>query len=59
MQLATIYKVVGFKTNKAERVTVSGIGQEPITYLRKEYPKFTKFILEGFSINGKFVRAKI
>lgn len=59
MELSTVYKVVTFKTGKVEEVTVTGIGQEPIIYLRKEYPKFTRFFLKGFNINSKFVELKL
>jgi hypothetical protein len=32
----------------------AGYGQESIKELRKEYPRYTKFVLEGFEINGTF-----
>ena len=33
---------------------IIGCGQEAIRYLRKQYLKFTKFVLDGFEIDGQF-----
>ena len=32
---------------------IEGYGQEAMKELRKEYSRFTKFVLEGFEINEK------
>lgn len=55
MELVSIYTVTDFKTGKQFEEAPIGAGQEAINSLRKEYPRFTKFVLEGFEINGKFV----
>jgi hypothetical protein len=56
-QVDSVFLVI--TKEKRQEVTVSGCGQETITFLRKEYPRYTKFILEGFKINGKFVPVKL
>lgn len=57
-EIVSVYEVTDYKTGKRERVHVEGDGEETIRFLRKEYPRFTKFVLEGFEINGSFVHLK-
>ena len=49
----SIYTVTSYVTGKSEQVKVSGCGEKSIAYLRKQYPKFTKFVLDAFEINGE------
>lgn len=51
----SVFTVTDLATKRKQEVVVSGVGQEPIKYLRKQYPFFTKFVLDGFEINDKFV----
>lgn len=56
--IVSVYEVTDYKTGHMQRVFVSGDGQECINFIRSQYPYFTKFVLEGFEINGKFVEIK-
>lgn len=51
-EVNSIFVVTLPVTGKQEEITVSGYGQSAINFLRKKYPRFTKFLLEGFEING-------
>jgi hypothetical protein len=54
-RIESVYKVHQIKSGRMERIEVRGDGQECIEYLRKEFPKLTKFVLLGFKIKGNFV----
>lgn len=54
MEIISNFTVTDFKTGKQFHEAIEGSGQEAIEFLRKEYPKFTKFVLNGFEIEGKF-----
>ena len=56
--IVSVYEVTDYKTGKRERVFIGGEGQGVIRVLRLDYPRFTKFVLEGFEINGTFVELK-
>lgn len=53
MEISSIYIVTDYKTGKQYEEEVEGFGQEAIRFLRTEYPRFSKFVLEGFEVNGK------
>lgn len=57
-EIVSVYEVTDYKTGKRELVHVNGDGQAVIRFLRKEYPRFTKFVLDGFEIDGNFVHLK-
>lgn len=62
MKLQTIYDVTELSkkgSNQPIEETVSGVGQASISTLRKQYHKFTKFVLRGWNINGRFVPLKL
>lgn len=50
MEVSSIYDVTDFKDNKEYEEAVEAVGQEAIEYLRKEYPRYSKFVLRGFEI---------
>jgi hypothetical protein len=54
MEISSVFTVTDFKTGKSYSEEIQGSGQEPIKFLRGKYPKFSKFVLEGFSIDGNF-----
>lgn len=54
----SVYEVTDMKTRKRERVFIQGEGQSAIRFIRSQYPFFTKFVLEGFEIDGTFVELK-
>ena len=58
-QIVSVYEVTDYRTGKRELVSVEGDGQPAIRFLRKEYPRHTKFVLEGFEIDGNFVYLKL
>jgi hypothetical protein len=57
-KIVSVYEVTDYKTGKMERVFIEGDGQEGAKFIMSEYPRFTKFILEGFEIDGTFVELK-
>lgn len=55
-EVNSIFTVTDYRTGKEdEGIVVSGDGQSAISFLRKQYPRFTKFVLEGFEIEGNFI----
>ncbi len=54
MEILSIFTVTEYKTGKQTEAMVAGDGQSAISQLRKNYPRHTKFVLEGFDIDGKF-----
>jgi hypothetical protein len=61
-EISSVFTVTTFPKGsnpKKEEVNVSGFGQTAIAFLRKQYPKFTKFVLEGFEINGNFIEVNL
>lgn len=53
-EIVSIFTVTELKTGKQIEEAIIGCGQEAIRYLRKQYPKFTKFVLDGFEVDGQF-----
>ena len=53
-EIVSIYTVTQLATGEQFEHALNGDGQRAISNLRKKYPRFTKFVLEGFEINGKF-----
>lgn len=63
-KIVSIFEVTDYKTNKGERIFVDNgtakfDGQIAIRFLRKQYPRLTKFVLEGFEIDGTFAEIKM
>lgn len=50
MELLSLWTVTDFKTGKVYDEEIVGAGEGAIRFLRKEYPKFSKFVLDGFKI---------
>lgn len=48
----SVFLVTDYKTGKQMREFIEGTGQEVVKILRREYPRFSKFVLEGFEIDG-------
>lgn len=59
MEVASIFTVTDYKTGQQYEESVEGEGQDAIKWLRKQYPRHTKFVLDGFEIDGKFVPLEI
>lgn len=57
-EVVSIFTVTDYKTGKQVEEAIIGElfdGQAAIKSVRKLYPRHTKFVLDGFEINGKFV----
>ena len=54
MEIVSVFTVTDFKTGKSYEEPIHGCGQEAIKWLRKQYPRHTKFVLEGFELDGLF-----
>lgn len=59
MEIISIFTVTDFKTRKQYKEAINGFGQEAINFLRKDYPRLTKYVLNGFEINGKFMELNL
>lgn len=61
MEIQSIYEVTELSkgSNEPFEEVANGAGQSVIGALRKKYHRFTKFVLRGFNINGKFVAIKL
>jgi len=57
-KVVSVYEVTDYKTGKRERVFIDAQGQEGAKFIASQYPRFTKFVLEGFEIDGIFVELK-
>lgn len=53
-EVVSLFEVTNFKTGEQFEEEIIGAGQEAIKFLREDYPKYSKFVLRGFSINDKF-----
>lgn len=52
MTLFTIFWV------EDSRYKVEGAGQETVKSIKKQFPRHTSIILQGFEINGKFYKCR-
>lgn len=59
MVVNSVFTVTEIKGGKRERVTIEGYGQKTIKSLRQHYPRFTKFVFNGFEYNGEFKPLKL
>ena len=59
MKVESIFEVTNFRQNTLETVQAKGYGQEAIRAVRNMYPRYTKFVLVGFEVNGKFTPLKL
>jgi len=55
VEVASVFTVTNFKTGKEEQEVVFGFGQDAIKWLRTQYPRHTKFVLDGFEFDETFV----
>lgn len=53
-EIVSIYYATELATGETYEEAPLGDGQKAINQLRKKYPRFTKFVLAGFEIDGKF-----
>lgn len=59
MEIVSIFEVKDYKTKKVHEEHIIGCGQEAIEFLRSEYPRFSRFILKRFEVNGKKLKLNI
>ena len=59
MEILSLFDVHEAKTGKVFEEAIEGSGQGPIEFLRKEYPRYSKFILTGFEIDGKYRKLQL
>ena len=53
-EIVSIFTVISYKTGKELQEAIVDSGQDAIKWLRTQYPRHTKFVLEGFEIDGQF-----
>ena len=59
MKISSVFRVTDYKTKEVTRWEIEGYDQQGISRIRKDFPRFSKFVLEGFSIGENFVPLKI
>ena len=59
MEISSVFIVTDYKTKEMSKWEIDGCGQDAIKDLRKDFPRFSKFVLEGFNIGENFVPLKI
>lgn len=55
----TVFNVINSRTLVEENVEISGMGQETANFVRSSYPKFSKIVLKGWMVNGKFLKFEV
>jgi hypothetical protein len=55
MEIVTIFTVTDYKSGYQYEEAINGDGQKAAKAVRGMYPRHTKFVLDGFEINGIFV----
>lgn len=55
----SVFIVTDLKEKKSFKVEVEGAGQPSVLAVRKQFPKFSRFVLKGFVIDGVFRKLKI
>jgi hypothetical protein len=55
MEIVTIYTVTDYKTGKQYEEAIIGDGQAAAKAVRAMYPRHTKFVVDGFEIDGTYV----
>lgn len=58
-EVKSVYTVTEYRTGNQYEEIVDGDGQKAATEVRLRYPRHTKFVLDGFEINGNFVPLRI
>ena len=58
-EIVTIFTVTDYKTGKQMEEAIIGSGEEAMKAVRSLYPRHTKFVLDGFEIDGTFHHAEI
>lgn len=54
MEIVSVFTVTEFRTGKQYTEFIEGDGQDAVKEVAKLYPRYTKFVLEGFEIDGDF-----
>lgn len=58
-EIVSKYVVTDYTKRKSFIEYPIGAGEEAIRFLRKQYPRFSKFVLLGFEIDGEFRRLNL
>lgn len=58
-EIVSIFTVTDYKTGKQYEEAINGDGQKAIKAARSLYPRHTKFVLDGFEIDGVFVPLRL
>jgi len=54
MEIFSIFTITTRDGKVSEGEAIEGFGQDVMRYLRRSYPRLTKFVLEGYEIDGVF-----
>lgn len=59
MEIISNFTVTDFKTGEQFEEAIEGFGQDAIAYLRGQYPRYSKFVLTGFEVDGAFKKLNL
>lgn len=54
MEIVSIFTVTDYRTGEQFEEAIMGDGQKAAKEVTRDYPKHTKYVLEGFEIDGEF-----
>lgn len=54
-EIKSVYVAINYRTGAETEVIVDGSGQQAATEAMSRFPRHTKFVLDGFEIDGYFV----
>jgi hypothetical protein len=55
-EIVSIWTVTNFRTKEVFEEAIDGDGMVGIKFLRSEYPRYSKFVLEGYEVDGKMCK---
>lgn len=55
MEISTTFRITDFKTKEEFEEEVDGTGQEAAKHIRSLYPRFSKIVLMGFQVDGRYI----
>jgi hypothetical protein len=54
-EIKSVFVAINYRTGAETEVIEDGAGQEAVTKAMSKFPRHTKFVLDGFEIDGYFV----
>lgn len=58
-EVVSIFTVTDYKTGKQMEEAIIGSGEDAMKAVRSLYPRHTKFVIDGFEVDGVYHPAEI